>query len=81
MTQFGRALHTLNIKIIRADSSQAKGCIERADKTPVKTVAKGLRLAGQRFPVGFIADYNARFVKPRRSLTVYFWRGGFGQKL
>ena len=30
MTQFGRALHTLNIDIICANSSQAKGRVERA---------------------------------------------------
>ena len=30
MTQFGRALHELNIDIICANSSQAKGRVERA---------------------------------------------------
>lgn len=30
MTQFGRALHALNIDIICANSSQAKGRVERA---------------------------------------------------
>jgi hypothetical protein len=29
MTQFGRALHSLNIDIICANSSQAKGRVER----------------------------------------------------
>jgi len=33
MTQFGRALHALNIEIICANSSQAKGRVERANKT------------------------------------------------
>jgi hypothetical protein len=33
MTQFGRALHALNIDIICANSSQAKGRVERAHKT------------------------------------------------
>ena len=32
MTQFGRALHELNIDIICANSSQAKGRVERANK-------------------------------------------------
>ena len=33
MTQFGRALNKLNIEIICANSSQAKGRVERANKT------------------------------------------------
>jgi hypothetical protein len=33
MTQFGRALHALNIDIICANSSPAKGRVERANKT------------------------------------------------
>jgi len=33
MTQFGRALHALNIDIICANSSQAKGRVERANGT------------------------------------------------
>ena len=33
MTQFGRALHALNIDIICANSSQAKGRVERANAT------------------------------------------------
>jgi hypothetical protein len=33
MTQLGRALHALNIDIICANSSPAKGRVERANKT------------------------------------------------
>ena len=33
LTQFGQALHALNIDIICANSSQAKGRVERAHKT------------------------------------------------
>ncbi len=33
MTQFGRAVHALNIDIICANSSPAKGRVERAHKT------------------------------------------------
>jgi hypothetical protein len=33
MTQFGRALHELNIDIISANTPQAKGRVERANKT------------------------------------------------
>jgi hypothetical protein len=71
MTQFGRALHALNIDIICANSSQAKGRVERAHKTLQDRLVKELRLAGvctlvegnTLFP-GFMADYNARFAKP-----------------
>ena len=71
MTQFGRALHALNIDIICANSSPAKGRVERAHKTLQDRLVKELRLAGVRtlaegnalLPV-FIADYNARFAKP-----------------
>jgi hypothetical protein len=63
MTQFGRALHALNIDIICAHSSQAKGRVERAHKTLqdrlVKTLAEGNALLP-----AFIVDYNARFAKP-----------------
>ena len=71
MTQFGRALHALNIDIICANSSQAKGRVERAHKTLQDRLVKELRLAGvctlaegnARLPA-FMADYNARFAKP-----------------
>lgn len=71
MTQFGRALHTLNIDIICANSSQAKGRVERAHKTLQDRLVKELRLAGvatlaagNALLPAFIADYNARFGKP-----------------
>jgi predicted DNA-binding protein (UPF0251 family) len=70
MTQFGRALHALNIDIICANSSQAKGRIERAHKTLQDRLVKELRLAGVRTLAegnallpAFMADYNARFAK------------------
>jgi len=46
MTQFGRALHALNIDLICAHSSQAKGRVERAHKTLQDRLVKELRLAG-----------------------------------
>jgi hypothetical protein len=46
MTQFGRALHALNIDIICANSSPAKGRVERAHKTLQDRLVKELRLAG-----------------------------------
>ena len=45
-TQFGRALHALNIDIICANSSAAKGRVERAHKTLQDRLVKELRLAG-----------------------------------
>src|SRR6516165_3838291 len=70
MTQFGRALPALNIDIICANSSPAKGRVERANKTLQDRLLKELRLAGaatvaegNAFLPAFIADYNARFAK------------------
>jgi winged helix-turn helix protein len=71
MTQFGRALHALNIDIICANSSQAKGRVERAHKTLQDRLVKELRLAGacslaegNALLPAFMTDYNARFGKP-----------------
>jgi len=70
MTQFGRALHALNIDIICANSSPAKGRVERANKTLQDRLVKELRLAGaatlaegNALLPDFMADYNARFAK------------------
>jgi hypothetical protein len=48
MTPFGRALHALNIDIVCANSSPAKGRVERAHKTLQDRLVKELRLAGAR---------------------------------
>lgn len=74
MTQFGRALNALNIEILCANSSQAKGRVERANRTLQDRLVKELRLAGiadmaaaNAFLPGFMARYNDRFAKlPRR---------------
>jgi hypothetical protein len=70
MTQFGRALHALNIDIICANSSPAKGRVERANKTLQDRLVKELRLAGaatlaegNALLSAFMVDYNARFAK------------------
>ena len=70
MTQFGRALHALNIDIICANSSPAKGRVERANRTLQDRLVKELRLAGaatlaegNALLPAFMADYNARFAK------------------
>jgi transposase len=74
MTQFGRAMNDLNIEILCANSSQAKGRVERANRTLQDRLVKELRLAGisdmeagNAFLPGFMERYNARFAKvPRR---------------
>ena len=71
MTQFGRALAELNIEIICANSSQAKGRVERAHATLQDRLVKELRLAGisdleaaNAFLPGFIESYNSKFARP-----------------
>ena len=74
MTQFGRALAELNIEILCANSSQAKGRVERVNRTLQDRLVKDLRLAGissveagNAFLPGFMARFNARFaVAPAR---------------
>lgn len=75
MTQFGRALAELGIEILCASSSQAKGRVERANRTLQDRLVKELRLAGisdleagNAFLPSFIERFNARFaVVPARS--------------
>lgn len=68
MTQFGRALSELNIEILCANSSQAKGRVERVNRTLQDRLVKELRLAGisdieaaNAFLPIFMADFNERF--------------------
>lgn len=67
MTQFGRAMNEQNIEILRASSSQAKGRVERANRTLQDQLAKEFRLAGisdmeatNAFLPGFMAWYNTQ---------------------
>ncbi len=71
MTQFGRALNELNIDIICANTPQAKGRVERANKTLQDRLVKELRLRGistieeaNAFVPQFIETWNIRFAKP-----------------
>lgn len=71
MTQFGRALSELNIEILCANSSQAKGRVERANRTLQDRLVKELRLvgvndmeAGNAFLPAFMERYNERFAVP-----------------
>ncbi|MFA1678198.1 ISNCY family transposase [Rhizobium mongolense] len=75
MTQFGRALCELNIEILCANSSQAKGRVERMNRTLQDRLIKDLRLEGicgmddgNAFLPQFMARYNQRFaIAPTRS--------------
>jgi transposase len=74
MTQFGRALHELNIDIICANTPQAKGRVERANRTLQDRLVKELRLrsistleAANAYAPEFIADFNTRFGKQARN--------------
>lgn len=70
MTQLGRALSELNIDLICANSCQAKGRVERANKTLQDRLVKEFRLrdistieAANDYLPKFIEDYNKRFAK------------------
>jgi len=72
-TQFGRAMRELEIKTICANSPQAKGRVERANKTLQKRLVRELRLrnindieSANIFLQTFIEDYNRRFEKVAR---------------
>ncbi|SFJ76233.1 hypothetical protein SAMN05518863_102596 [Candidatus Pantoea symbiotica] len=71
MTQFGRALHDLNIDLICANSSQAKGRVERANLTLQDRLVKEMRLENisgidnaNAWLETFISDFNRRFGRP-----------------
>lgn len=73
MTQFGRALHDLNIDLICANSSQAKGRVERANLTLQDRLVKEMRLenitgieAANAWIETFISDFNRRFARPAK---------------
>lgn len=78
-TQFGRAMNELNITGICANTSSAKGRVERAHLTLQDRLVKELRLRGistpeaaNAFAEEFMADYNRRFAKsPRHDFDVH----------
>jgi transposase len=75
LTQFTRALKTLDIEPIHANTPQAKGRVERANQTFQDRLVKELRLQGidtieqaNRFLPSFMGDYNQRFaVEPQHA--------------
>jgi len=73
LTQFSRALKTLDIEAIHANTPQAKGRVERANKTLQDRLVKELRLqkistieeANQYLPI-YLKQYNQKFgIEPR----------------
>ncbi len=67
LTQFGRALYELNIDIICANTPQAKGRVERANRTLQDRLVKELRLRGidtieaaNAYATEYIADWFCR---------------------
>jgi transposase len=74
VTHFGRAMYELNIDTWCANSSSAKGRVERAHLTLQDRLVKELRLRGistidaaNAYAPAFIASYNAHFAKPPKS--------------
>jgi hypothetical protein len=74
VTQFSRALSSLNVDIICANTPAAKGRVERAHLTLQDRLVKELRLreisdldSANAYAPEFIADYNARFARAARS--------------
>ena len=79
LTQFGRAMQSLEIPILCANTPQAKGRVERVNLTLQDRLVKEMRLRGidamqqgNDYLPEFIADFNARFaVQPRSSLDAH----------
>ncbi len=76
LTQFTRALKTLDIEPIHANTPQAKGRVERANQTLQDRLVKELRLKGisdietaNAFLPEFIQAYNRRFAVPPQNPT------------
>jgi hypothetical protein len=73
MTQFGRALSELGIEILCANSSQAKGRVERVNRTLQDRLVKELRLeeistleAANSYLPGFVARASTIVLQPPR---------------
>jgi len=80
LTQFQRAMKELNIEVISANSSQAKGRVERLFKTLQDRLIKELRLnnistkkeANEFLKKEFLPKFNAKFgVEPRTKANLH----------
>ena len=71
LTDIGRALGRLGVKMIKAHSPQAKGRVERSNRTHQDRLVKALRFhkistieaANQFLEASYIRDHNARFAR------------------
>jgi transposase len=78
-TQFHRALEELGIELICANSPEAKGRVERANRTLQDRLVKALRLDGidnieaaNAWCAQFVKKYNSRFARaPRNPLDAH----------
>ncbi len=76
-TQFARAMYELNIETICAETSEAKGRVERSNMTLQDRLVKEMRLLGistmqegNAYAPAFMAKYNAMFaVAPRSAVN------------
>ena len=73
-TQYSRSLETLDIESIQAQTPQAKGRVERVNKTLQDRLVKEMRLKGinnlneaNAFLPEFIVNFNQRFEKPAKN--------------
>ena len=79
LTQFGRAIKELGIELIFAQSPEAKGRVERVNRTLQNRLVKELRLKGistieeaNKFLPQFIEKFNDKFcVQPRSSVNAH----------
>lgn len=79
LTQFGRALKEFNIETIFAKTPQAKGRVERANRTLQDRLVKALRInnissieEANKYLPEFINDHNNRFaVEPRSDQNLH----------
>jgi len=82
LTQFGRMCHQLGIRIIAANSPQAKGRVERAHGTHQDRLVRKLRLGGiasyqeanRYLDEHYLADHNRRYARPAASTADYHRR-------
>ena len=82
LTQFGRMCRQLDIRIIAANSPQAKGRVERAHGTHQDRLVKKLRLTGvadyeaanRYLDEDYLADHNRRYARAAASETDYHRR-------
>ena len=78
-TQYARAMEELGVKIICANSPQAKGRVERKNRDFQNRLVKAMRLAkictieaANAFIPSFLKDFNQKFAKsPRNSIDAH----------